>query len=97
MKFKLFFFALLLICSCTKSDNETISLFKFLPGDSEVIININDLSNTKEILTNNKLLPFIISSTKEISSKLNLLSNKNSEREGLLSLSTYGKNEIAFT
>jgi len=97
MKFKLFFFASLLICSCSKSDNETISLFKFLPGDSEVIININDLSNTKEILTNNKLLPFIISSTKEISSKLNLLSNKNSEREGLLSLSTYGKNEIAFT
>ena len=97
MKFKLFFMASLLIYSCTKSEKETISLFKFLPGDSEVIININDLSNTKEILNNNKLLPTIISSTKEISSKLNLLSNKNSDREGLLSLSKYGKNEIAFT
>ena len=97
MRFKLFFIASLLIYSCTNSDKEAISLFKLLPGDSDIIIKINDLSNTKEILTNNKLLPTILSSTKEISSKLNLLSNKNSEREGILSLSKYGKNEIAFT
>ncbi len=97
MKFKLFFLASLLIYSCTKSHNETISLFKFLPGDSELIININNLSNTKEILVNNKLISTILSSTEEISSKLNLLSNKNSDREGILSLSKYGKNEIAFT
>ena len=59
MKFKLFFLASLLIYSCTKSHNETISLFKFLPGDSELIININNLSNTKEILVNNKLISII--------------------------------------
>ena len=65
-----------------KKFQKSINLFEIIleenPHNSEIIININDLSNTKEILTNNKLLPTIVSSTKEISSKLNLLSNKNS-------------------
>ena len=97
MKFRLFFLLLLLIYSCTNSDKEDISLFKFLPTDSKVIININDLNNTKEILNNNMLLPIVLSTSKEISNHLNLLSNNNSDRKGLFSLSTYGKNEIAFT
>jgi len=97
MKFKLFFLASLLIYSCTNSDNESISLFDFLPADSRLIIDINDLNNTKEILNNNKLLPIVLSTSKEISNQLSILSNPNSEREGLLSLSKYGKNETAYT
>jgi len=97
MKLRLFFLALLLIYSCTNSNNKTISLFNFIPSDSRVVISINDLNNTKDILKNNKLLPIVLSTSKEISNQLSLLSNKNSEKEGLLSLSTYGKNEIAFT
>jgi len=84
MKFKLFFLASLLIYSCTNSDNESISLFDFLPADSRLIIDINDLNNTKEILNNNKLLPIVLSTSKEISNQLSILSNPNSEREGLL-------------
>ena len=97
MRFKLFFLVALLIHSCTNSDKEAISLFNFLPSDSNVIISINDLNNTKEILNNNKLLPIVLSTSKEISNQLGLLSNNNSDRKGLFSLSTYGKNEIAFT
>ncbi len=97
MKFKLFFLSLFVICSCTILEKEKVSIFNFLPGDSEVIININDLDNTKEILNKNKSLPMILSSINEISSQLDYLSKKNSNREGLLSLSSYGKNEIAFT
>ena len=97
MRFKLFFLVALLIHSCTNSDKEAISLFNFLPSDSNVIISINDLKNTKEILNNNKLLPIVLSTSKEISNQLGLLSNNNSDRKGLFSLSTYGKNEIAFT
>ncbi len=97
MRFKLFLLALLLIFSCNTSDNVSISLYRLLPDGSKVIISINDLNNTKEILNKNKLLPSVLSSTKEISNQLNLLSNKNSNREGLFSLSTYGKDETAFT
>ena len=50
MKFKLFLLASLLIFSCNSSDNVSISLYNFLPNESSVIININDLNNTKEIL-----------------------------------------------
>ena len=97
MRFKLFFLAVLLIYSCTNSDKEAISLFNFLPTDSKVIISVNDLNNTKEILNKNSLLPIVLSTSKEISNQLDLLSNNNSDRKGLFSLSTYGKNEIAFT
>ena len=97
MKFKLFLWVSLLIYSCSNSDKNTISLFNFLPTDSKVIISINDLNNTKEILNNNELLPVVLSKSKEISNQLSLLSNNNSDRKGLFSLSTYGKNEIAFT
>ena len=97
MKFKLFLLASLLIFSCNSSDNVSISLYNFLPNESSVIININDLNNTKEILNKNKILPIVLSSTKEISTQLNLLSNKNSEKEGILSLSNYGKDQVAFT
>ena len=97
MKSRLFYLSLLLIYSCNNHYNETTSLFNFLPSDSKVVVSINDLNNTKEILSNNKLIPIVLSISKEISEQLSLLSNKDSEREGLLSLSTYGKNEIAFT
>ena len=97
MKFKLFQLASLLIFSCNSSDNESISLYNFLPNESSVIININDLNNTKEILNKNKILPIVFSSTTEISTQLNLLSNKNSVKNGILSLSSFGKDEIAFT
>ena len=97
MKFKLFLLASLLVYSCNNSDNEFISLYSFLPEDSSVIVNINNLNNTKEILDNNKLLPSVLSSTYEISAQLDLLSKKKSDKNGILSLSSFGKDEIAYT
>ena len=97
MKFKLFLLASLLVYSCNNSDNEFISLYSFLPEDSSVIVNINNLNNTKEILDNNELLRSVLSSTHEISAQLNLLSKKKSDKNGILSLSSFGKDEIAFT
>ena len=89
MRFKLFFLVTLLIHSCTNYNKEAISLFNFLPTDSKVIISINDLNNTKEILNKNGLLPVVLSTSNEISNQLGLLSNNNSDRKGLFSLSTY--------
>ena len=97
MKFKLFLLASLLVYSCNNSENEFTSLYSFLPEDSSVIVNINNLNNTKEILDNNELLPSVLSSTHEISAQLNLLSKKKSDKNGILSLSSFGKDDIAFT
>jgi len=74
-----------------------ISSFSFLPSESEVILNINNLSNTKEILSKNKNLDNISTSKSKILKQLNSLSNKNSNNSGLLSLTSFGKNQIAYT
>ena len=84
MKFKLFLLASLLVYSCNNSDNEFIFYSFFAQMYSSVIININNLNNTKEILDNNKLLPSVLSSTNEISAQLDLLSKK-SDKNGIFS------------
>ena len=49
-EYSLIFFATS-IFSCSDINNSNISSFNFLPADSEVIFNINNLRNTKEILS----------------------------------------------
>ena len=83
--------------SCSVSKNDNISSLNFLPVESEVIFNINNLKNTKEILFRNKTLGSISPSKNKILEQLNLLSNKNSNSSGLLSLTSYGKNQTAYT
>ena len=85
-----------LLFSCSDVTNN-ISSFSYLPSESEVILNINNLSNTKEILSKNKNLDNISSSKSKILKQLNSLSNKNSNNSGLLSLTPFGKNQIAYT
>ena len=83
--------------SCSFSKNDNISSLNFLPVESEVIFNINNLKNTKEILCRNKTLGSISPSKNKILEQLNLLSNKSSNSSGLLSLTSYGKNQTAYT
>ena len=83
--------------SCSVSKNDNISSLNFLPVESEVIFNINNLKNTKEILCRNKTLGSISPSKNKILEQLNLLSNKSSNSSGLLSLTSYGKNQTAYT
>ena len=85
-----------LLFSCSDVTNN-ISPFSYLPSESEVILNINNLSNTKEILSKNNNLDNISSSKSKILKQLNSLSNKNSNNSGLLSLTPFGKNQIAYT
>ena len=93
----LIFTTSLVFFSCTDINNNNISSFNFLPANSEVIFNINNLSNTKEILSKNKNLDNISTSKSQILKQLNILSNKNSNSSGLLSLTSFGKNQIAYT
>ena len=59
MKFpvkKILFVFLLITASCSKIENSNISELDFIPLESYKIININDLSVTKNILENNQLI-----------------------------------------
>ena len=96
-KVTLIFITSVLFFSCSDINNNDISPFNFLPPESEVILNINNLNNTKEILSKNKNLSNISSSKNKILNQLNSLSKKKSNNSGLLSLTPFGKNQIAYT
>jgi len=87
---------LLIASTCNKADNDHISELDFIPLDSVKIININDLSITKNILEKNQLISDLYPNSKVIYNNLNLLSNSYTNK-GVLSLSPYSKDEIAYT
>jgi hypothetical protein len=98
MKKTLFLFTLLaLFNSCSEINNNNISSLNYLPAESELILNINDLKNTKEILLKNENLSSISISKSKILAQLNSLSNEYSNNSGLLSLTSFGKNQTAYT
>ena len=98
MKKIIFLFTLLaLFNSCSDINNKNISSLNYLPAESELILNINDLNNTKEILSKNKNLSNISISKSKILAHLNSLSNEYSNNSGLLSLTPFGKNQTAYT
>jgi hypothetical protein len=67
MKKIIFLFTLLaLFNSCSDINNKNISSLNYLPPESELILNINDLNNTKEILSKNKNLSNISISKSKI-------------------------------
>ena len=78
MKFSfrvILFVFLLITASCSKIENSNISELDFIPLESVKIININDLSVTKNILENNQLVSNLYPNTKVVYNNLNLLSN----------------------
>ena len=98
MKKIIFLFSLLvLFISCSDLNNKNISFLNYLPAESELILNINDLNNTKEILFKNENLSSISISKSKILGQLNSLSNEYSNNSGLLSLTSFGKNQTAYT
>jgi len=98
MKKIIFLFSLLVLFnSCSDINNKNISSLNYLPAESELILNINDLNNTKEILSKNKKLNSISIAKSKILAQLNSLSNEYSNNSGLLSLTSFGKNQTAYT
>ena len=96
-KIIILFTLLALLNSCSGINNKDVSSLNFLPLDSELILNINDLINTKEILSKNINLSNISFSKSKVLDQLNSLSNEYSDNSGLLSLTSFGKNQTAYT
>jgi len=98
MKFisKFFLSFLFLIYSCSSNQETLISGLDLLPSDSSIIININDIDNTRKILNENILVNAIYPTYKSITKKLSILVD-DKIKNGILSVSPYGKDDLAYT
>ena len=98
MKFigKFFLTFLFLIYSCSSNQETLISGLDLLPSDSSIIININDIDNTRKILNENILVNAIYPTYKSITKKLSILVD-DKIKNGILSVSPYGKDDLAYT
>ena len=73
MKFSvrvILFVFLFIAASCSKIENSNISELDFIPLESVKIININDLSVTKNILENNQLISNLYPNSKVVYNNL---------------------------
>ena len=87
---------LFLISSCSSEKEILISGLNLLPSDSSIIININDINRTREILNENLLINAIYPTSKSITKKLDILVD-DKIKNGILSISPYGKDDLAYT
>ena len=87
---------LFLISSCSSEKEILISGLNLLPSDSSIIININDINRTREILNENLLVNAIYPTSKSITEKLDILVD-DKIKNGILSISPYGKDDLAYT
>ena len=95
-KLSFLFLLLFLNISCSLKEDIDKSELDLIPLDSSIIITINDLPKTIELIGENILIENLLFNKVELESKLNLLADK-SIKSGVLSISPYGKNENAFS
>ena len=95
-KLSFLFLLLFLNISCSLKEDIDKSELDLIPLDSSIIITINDLPKTIELIGENILIENLLYNKVELESKLNLLADK-SIKSGVLSISPYGKNENAFS
>ena len=94
--FKILFISTFFILSCNELENQNISNIDFVPFDSNILLNINDLTSTNEILKLNPVISKFYSEKDLIASKINDLTIDKS-KNGILSLSPFGKDQTAYT
>ena len=94
--FKILFISTFFILSCNELENQNISNIDFVPVDSNILLNINDLTSTNEILKSNPVISKFYSEKDLIASKINDLTIDKS-KNGILSLSPFGKDQTAYT
>ena len=87
----------MLFISCNPKAEKNNSMLNLIPNDSKIIIQINDLGYIKNFINNNQLFSqtnFAKDSLNNLIKGINIDQSKNS---GLLSFSSYGKNNTAIT
>ena len=88
---------IMLFVSCNSKDEKSNPMLNLIPNESKIIIQINDLGYIKNFINNNQLFSqtnFAKDSLNNLIKGINIDQSKNS---GLLSFSSYGKNNTAIT
>ena len=88
---------IMLFVSCSPKAEKDNPMLKLIPNESKIIIQINDLGYIKNFINNNQLFSqtnFAKDSLNNLIKGINIDQSKNS---GLLSFSSYGKNNTAIT
>ena len=88
---------IMLFISCNPKAEKNNPMLNLIPNDSKIIIQINDLGYIKNFINNNQLFSqtnFAKDSLNNLIKGINIDQSKNS---GLLSFSSYGKNNTAIT
>ena len=88
---------IILFISCNQKTAKNDSMLNLIPNDSKIIAQINDLNYIRNFINNNQLFSntdFAKDSLNDLINRLNIDESKNS---GLLSFSSYGKNNTAIT
>ncbi|MAS16613.1 MAG: hypothetical protein CMC47_04670 [Flavobacteriaceae bacterium] len=88
---------IMLFISCNPKAEKNNPMLNLIPNDSKIIIQINDLGYIKNFINNNQLFSqtnFAQDSLNNLIKGINIDQSKNS---GLLSFSSYGKNNTAIT
>ncbi len=89
--------SIMLFVSCNPKAEKNNPMLNLIPNESKIIIQINDLGYIKNFINNNQLFSqtnFAKDSLNNLIKRINIDQSKNS---GILSFSSYGKNNTAIT
>lgn len=90
-------FLIILFISCDQEIQDRNSMFSLIPNESKIVIQINDLNYIKSFITNNTLFSKTYFANDSLNNLINRINIDQSKNSGLLSFSSYGKNNKAIT
>ena len=88
---------IMLLISCNQKVEKDHSMLSLIPNDSKIVLQINDLNYIKNFIYNNHLLSNTTFANDSLSNLINSLNIDESKNSGLLSFSSYGKDNKAIT
>ena len=88
---------IILFISCNQEAKKHDSMLSLIPNDSKIVLQINDLNYIKNFINNNQLFSNTNFAKDSLNNLINGINIDESKNSGLLSFSSYGKNNTAIT
>ena len=88
---------IMLLVSCNPKAEKNNPMLNLIPNESKIIIQINDLGYIKNFINNNQLFSHTYYAKDSLNNLIKGINIDQSKNSGLLSFSSYGKNNKAIT